>query len=184
VMSSLYSRSSVFSLSEIAYIGLLNRFDPHDPTSLHPQIRARFPTDSPSSWTIGVPQEYNLPDLHPSMSRAWSIAISKLQSSGHKVTKVNLPRTKEALSAYYVLATAEAASNLARYDGIRYGYHFETGGYKEDILTSRALGFGDEVRRRILLGNFTLSARYVIDVTFLIPGRLRVISFKLRKQDD
>lgn len=101
------------------------------------------------------------------MSRAWSIVISKLQSSGHKVTKVSLPRTKEALSAYYVLATAESASNLARYDGVRYGYHSESVGYKESVFTSRSLGFGDEVRRRILLGNFTLSARCIIDLMLL-----------------
>jgi aspartyl-tRNA(Asn)/glutamyl-tRNA(Gln) amidotransferase subunit A len=93
------------------------------------------------------------------MSHAWSTAISLLQSSGHNVAKVSLPRTKQALSAYYVLATAEAASNLARYDGVRYGYNSESMTYWEGVLTSRAQGFGDEVRRRILLGNYTLSAR-------------------------
>ena len=94
------------------------------------------------------------------MSKAWSVAISRLQSTGHTVGRINLPRTKEALSAYYVLATAEAASNLARYDGVRYGYHIDGEGYQDGVFASRAYGFGDEVRRRILLGNYTLSARY------------------------
>jgi len=75
------------------------------------------------------------------------------------VQKISLPRTKEALSAYYVLATAEAASNLARYDGLRYGHHVKGEGYQDGVFASRAEGFGDEVRRRILLGNYTLSAR-------------------------
>jgi aspartyl-tRNA(Asn)/glutamyl-tRNA(Gln) amidotransferase subunit A len=122
--------------------------------------RARLPTKSALPWTFGVPQEYNLPSLHPAMSHAWSVAIQRLQSAGNKVRKISLPRTKEALSAYYVLATAEAASNLARYDGVRYGHHAGITGYQESVFTSRAEGLGDEVRRRILLGNYTLSARY------------------------
>ena len=76
--------------------------------------------------------------------------------------RVSLPRTKEALSAYYVIATAEAASNLARYDGVRYGVREVAGGYREDLCESRGRGFGEEVRRRVLLGNYTLSARYFI----------------------
>jgi aspartyl-tRNA(Asn)/glutamyl-tRNA(Gln) amidotransferase subunit A len=94
------------------------------------------------------------------MTHAWSVAISLLQSAGHKITPISLPRTKEALSAYYVLATAEAASNFARYDGVRYGYHSPVEGYRESVLATRAHALGDEVRRRILLGNYTLSARY------------------------
>jgi aspartyl-tRNA(Asn)/glutamyl-tRNA(Gln) amidotransferase subunit A len=150
---------SVFLFLDSIDVDILNKHDKHDPTSLPPSIRAVFPTESPQKWTFGIPQEYNLPSLHPAMSQAWSTAISKLQSSGHAVTKVSLPRTKEALSAYYVLATAEAASNLARYDGVRYGYNSNSNGYREGVVTSRAQGFGDEVRRRILLGNYTLSAR-------------------------
>jgi aspartyl-tRNA(Asn)/glutamyl-tRNA(Gln) amidotransferase subunit A len=138
---------------------VLNKYDKHDPTSIPPSLRARLPKESPKEWTFGVPQEYNLPSLHPSMAHAWSVAINRLQSSGNDVRKVSLPRTKEALSAYYVLATAEAASNLARYDGVRYGHHSEVNNYIESIFASRAEGLGEEVRRRILLGNYTLSAR-------------------------
>jgi aspartyl-tRNA(Asn)/glutamyl-tRNA(Gln) amidotransferase subunit A len=141
-------------------IDVLNKYDKRDPTSLPDAIRSQFPISSRRKFTFGVPHEYNIPSLHPSMSKVWSIAIAQLQSAGHKVIKVSLPRTKEALSAYYVLATAEAASNLARYDGVRYGFNSQGNGYKDTLLSSRAGGFGDEVRRRILLGNYTLSARY------------------------
>ena len=155
------STHRLFGISslEMVNVDILNKHDKHDPTSLPPSIRSRFPTQSPQNWIFGIPHEYNLPSLHPAMSHAWSTAISLLQSSGHNVAKVSLPRTKQALSAYYVLATAEAASNLARYDGVRYGYNSESKTYREGVLTSRVQGFGDEVRRRILLGNYTLSAR-------------------------
>jgi aspartyl-tRNA(Asn)/glutamyl-tRNA(Gln) amidotransferase subunit A len=149
---------SILPLSSIN-IDILNKHDKHDPTCIHPSIRSRFPLKSPQKWTFGVSTEYNLPSLHPAMSHAWASAIFRLQTSGHTVLKVSLPRTKEALSAYYVLATAEAASNLARYDGVRYGYNSPSEGYREVVLSSRAEGFGDEVRRRILLGNYTLSAK-------------------------
>ena len=144
---------------DMANVDTLNQHDKHDPTSLAPSIRSRFPTKAPPKWTIGVPAEYNLSSLQPAMSRAWSIAISLFENAGHTVTRISLPRTKEALSAYYVLATAEAASNLARYDGIRYGYHAHSDVYRAGVLASRGQGFGEEVRRRIVLGNYTLSAR-------------------------
>lgn len=146
----------------MANVDTLNKHDKHDPTALPHSIRSQFPTETPKKWTIGIPAEYNLPSLHPAMSRAWSIAISLLQSAGHAVTRISLPRTREALSAYYVLATAEAASNLARYDGVRYGYHSDSDVYREGVLASRGKGFGNEVRQRILLGNYTLSARSVV----------------------
>jgi aspartyl-tRNA(Asn)/glutamyl-tRNA(Gln) amidotransferase subunit A len=142
--------------------GALNEYDKRDPTSLLPSIRKRFtePSSTVNKFTFGVPREFNLPSLHPAMSKAWSVAISKLQSQGCTVETIGLPRTKEALSAYYVIATAEAASNLARYDGVRYGYHNTSEGYQDGLFSARAQGFGDEVRRRILLGNYTLSARF------------------------
>ena len=148
------------TVSDVVNVDILNKHDKHDPTSLSPSIRERFPAQSPRNWTYGVPREYNLPNLHPAMSHAWSVAIARLQSSGHSITKVSLSRTKEALSAYYVLATAEASSNLARYDGVRFGYNAGKDRYTDNLFTSRAQGFGDEVRRRILLGNYTLSARF------------------------
>src|ERR1700694_3756316 len=82
---------------------ILNKHDKHDPTSLPPSVRSRFSKTYPDKLTIGIPKEYNLPSLHPAMSHAWSVAISALQSAGHVVKTISLPRTKEALSAYYVL---------------------------------------------------------------------------------
>lgn len=148
-------------------IDILNKHDKHDPTSLSPALRNMFPrprNQGSRSWTFGIPRECNIPSLHPSMTRAWSTAISKLRSSGSTVNTVSLPRTREALSAYYVLATAEAASNLARYDGVRYGFtkpDDDGGGYRDGVLAARNAGMGEEVRRRILLGNYTLSARSI-----------------------
>ena len=87
--------------------------------------------------------------------------MEHLISLGHEIVPVSLPRTPQALSAYYVLAPAEASSNLARYDGVRYGHRHENDRSKEDSILfapTRATGFGDEVRRRILLGAYTLSA--------------------------
>lgn len=127
---------------------------------MSPSLREKFPSQKKGKWTFGIPREYNLPSLHPSTSKAWSVAISKLQASGNQIKRVSLPRTKEALSAYYVIATAEAASNLARYDGVRYGFKREDEGYRDSVLASREEGLGQEVRRRILLGNYTLSATY------------------------
>lgn len=164
------SAESLFSISfhpsKAIYclrVDILNVYDKHDPTLIPTSTRSKFPSTLPSKFTFGIPQEYNLPSLHPSTRKALSISLSSLQKSGHLIRKVSLPRTKEALSAYYLIATAEAASNLARYDGVRYGYHSSSPSqqdYKNNVLASRAEGFGEEVRRRILLGNYTLSTRY------------------------
>jgi aspartyl-tRNA(Asn)/glutamyl-tRNA(Gln) amidotransferase subunit A len=139
----------------------MNAYDSKDPSSLPQAARDLFPKEVPDKLTIGIPQEYNLPSLHPAMVAAWSTAISALQQAGHKIVKISLPTTKEALSTYYVIATAEAASNLARYDGVRFGRHEELNDYEQSLMTSRGEGFGDEVRRRILLGNYSLSSKSV-----------------------
>jgi Amidase len=152
-------RSYSVTLLHSTNLDVLNKHDKRDPTSLPPSVRSRFPLDYPEKLTIGIPKEYNLPSLHPAMSHAWSVAISSLQSTAYSIKPISLPRTKEALSAYYVLATAEAASNLARYDGVRYGYHSAQEGYRDAVHAAREHALGDEVRRRILLGNYTLSAR-------------------------
>jgi aspartyl-tRNA(Asn)/glutamyl-tRNA(Gln) amidotransferase subunit A len=110
---------------------------------------------------IGVPQEYNTVELSPTIRSAWQNSLRHLQSLGHSIHPVSLPATKQALSAYYVLAPAEASSNLAKYDGVRYGVRDpdtpdNAGGYL--YSQTRGSGFGAEVKRRILLGTFTLSA--------------------------
>ncbi|ORZ37363.1 amidase signature domain-containing protein [Catenaria anguillulae PL171] len=119
--------------------------DPLDMTST--ATPPSTPTPKHSPLVIGVPDEYNLTCLSTASRQAWSRALSHLESLGHTLTRVSLPSTLPALAAYYVLAPAEASSNLAKFDGIRYGTH-------------RA-HFGDEVKRRLMVGAFALSARGV-----------------------
>ena len=125
---------------------------------------------------MGVPVEYNIEELDPIVRRAWLCTIEHFQRLGHKVVPVTLPTTKSALSAYYILAPSEASSNLAKYDGVRYGSRAE-GPDKagpDEVLYSRTRGtfLGDEVKARILLGTFSLSAR-AIDNYFVQAQKVR-----------
>ena len=108
------------------------------------------------------------------MRAAWARTLKKLKDAGHSIRSISLPTTKEALSAYYVLAPAEASSNLAKYDSVRYGSRPEDDGTNSGLLFSRARrqGFGEEVRRRILLGAYTLSAD-AIDNYFIQAQKVR-----------
>jgi aspartyl-tRNA(Asn)/glutamyl-tRNA(Gln) amidotransferase subunit A len=151
----------------------LNQHDDRDPTSLSPRSRSRiasyFASPSLSSrlasrpLRVGVPIEYNISELAPSVRHVWLNALAHLEEQGHTIHPVSLPATKLALSAYYVLAPAEASSNLAKYDGVRYGTRAEgndSGDGPDGYLyaKTRGQGFGAEVKRRILLGAFSLSA--------------------------
>lgn len=111
---------------------------------------------------IGVPAEYNVQELHPLVRQAWTRTLSLLSDLGHEITPVSLPTTQQALSAYYVLAPAEASSNLAKYDGVRYGTPRPSDlpdNHNGPLYSHyRGLYFGEEVKRRILLGTFSLSA--------------------------
>ncbi|KAI9659917.1 MAG: Trimeric GatFAB AmidoTransferase(AdT) complex subunit [Bathelium mastoideum] len=146
----------------------LNAHDHQDPTSLRPSIRHRIAT-SPSllrsPLRIGVPAQYNIHELAPAVRIAWHRTLARLRSLGHTLHAVSLPTTPAALAAYYVLAPAEASSNLAKYDGVRYGTRTSgSGGGGGDAeggvlyAATRGAGFGPEVRRRIVLGAYTLSA--------------------------
>ena len=124
-------------------------------------------------YRIGLPIEYNIEELHYLVRKAWMHAVSILEASGHEIVPISLPSTKAALSAYYVLAPAEASSNLAKYDGVRYGppssqppdlnvddIGSNTPPPSEERLyaSHRGAHFGPEVKRRILLGTFSLSS--------------------------
>jgi aspartyl-tRNA(Asn)/glutamyl-tRNA(Gln) amidotransferase subunit A len=110
---------------------------------------------------IGLPAEYYTDALNSEVREAVEKAIDRLQQNGAVVKRVSLPHTEYAIAAYYILATAEASSNLARYDGSRYGFRAEDAkGLQETYIESRSLGFGDEVKRRIMLGTYVLSAGY------------------------
>ncbi|MCD4705693.1 Asp-tRNA(Asn)/Glu-tRNA(Gln) amidotransferase subunit GatA [bacterium] len=115
---------------------------------------------------IGIPKEYFIKELNPEIKKNISQAAKKLESLGCKIIDVSLPHTKHAIAVYYIIVPSEVSSNMARYDGIRYGYSITNDKNKiaknlTDIYTkSRAKGFGDEVKRRIMIGTYALSAGY------------------------
>ncbi|KAL4801755.1 amidase signature domain-containing protein [Aspergillus unguis] len=174
--------------------GILNQHDTRDPTSLSPLSRSRILSrlSSPrltsrlrsTPLRIGVPLEYNISELDPSVRQAWCRSLEYLQNQGHIIQPVSLPTTKSALSAYYILAPAEASSNLAKYDGVRYGTRSESNSNEQHNADSylyaqtRGEGFGPEVKRRIMLGAFSLSAE-AIDNYFIQAQRIR----RLVRQD-
>jgi aspartyl-tRNA(Asn)/glutamyl-tRNA(Gln) amidotransferase subunit A len=123
---------------------------------------------------IGVPLEYNITELEPGVLQAWNDCLVSLQDRGATIVPISLPNTKHALSAYYVLAPAEAASNLSKYDGVRYGTRDGLADGGDGVLYSRTRGdgFGDEVKRRILLGSYTLSSE-AVDNYFLKAQKVR-----------
>lgn len=109
---------------------------------------------------IGIPQEYRQDGMNEEIVAYWDKAIEMLKERGAEIVSVSLPHTKYALPAYYVIAPAEASSNLARYDGIRYGNRVAGNGLDGLYLNTRTEGFGKEVKRRILIGTYVLSAGY------------------------
>jgi aspartyl-tRNA(Asn)/glutamyl-tRNA(Gln) amidotransferase subunit A len=124
---------------------------------------------------IGIPLDYNISSLDPTVRRTWLHSLSLLQANGHTLHPVRLPTTQQALSAYYVLAPAEASSNLAKYDGVRYGSRADSpDGTPQSVLfaKTRGQGFGPEIQRRILLGAFSLSAQ-AIDNYFIQAQKVR-----------
>ncbi|CRG88710.1 aspartyl-tRNA(Asn)/glutamyl-tRNA (Gln) amidotransferase subunit A [Talaromyces islandicus] len=166
---------------------ILDDHDSRDPTNLSPNSRSRisallsqprFSSRLASrSLRIGVPLEYNTAELTPSIRRAWLSALKSLEKQGHSLHPVSLPSTKHALPAYYILAPAEASSNLAKYDGIRYGNRASGPDSGEGVnghlyAKTRGTGFGAEVQRRILLGSFSLSAD-AMDNYFIQAQRIR-----------
>ena len=124
---------------------------------------------------IGLPQEYlNAPGLSEDVRKALDSALEKLKSLGAELLEVSLPHTKYAVAVYYIIATAEASANLARFDGIRYGARKEAGDLVQSYFASRGAGFGDEVKRRILLGTYVLSSGYY-DAYYLRAQKVRTL---------
>ena len=175
--------------------------DPRDPTSLSRRSRDRMARNRRSlaiqagqhlpqapieekAWhfyrngfsdlNIGIPMEYNIAELDPVVREAWQSALDLFQKQGCNLVPVSLPSTKHALSAYYILAGAEAASNLSKYDGVRYGTRASSNDEAADVLYSntRGEGLGDEVKRRILLGSYSLSSK-AIDNYFIKAQKVR-----------
>ncbi|KAI0188441.1 glutamyl-tRNA amidotransferase subunit A [Xylaria flabelliformis] len=172
----------------IVGLGLYAEHDPRDPTSLPESVRSRITADkegytstittgeSLRGLTFGLPLEYNIEELDPRIRQGWLQALQTIQELGGRIVPISLPSTKNALSAYYVIAPAEASSNLAKYDGIRYGYRDTNGpsDAQDGVLyaRTRGSGFGSEVKRRILLGSYTLSSE-AIDNYFIQAQKVR-----------
>jgi len=136
--------------------------DPKDSTSLPVETPdfAAFVGKSVKGLRIGVPKEYRVDGMPAEIDAIWEQGIAWLKDAGCEIVEVSLPHTKYALPAYYIVAPAEASSNLARYDGMRYGLRVEGGNLTETYEGTRAAGFGAEVKRRILIGTYVLSAGY------------------------
>ena len=123
---------------------------------------------------IGVPREYFGEGLEPEVARSVRAAIEKLRAAGCSVSEISLPNSPQAIATYYIVATAEASSNLARYDGIRYGRRAPAAQLLELYEKTRAEGFGAEVKRRIMLGTYALSAGYY-DAYYLRAQKVRAL---------
>ncbi len=139
-------------------------FDPKDSTSLDlpvPEWEAGLNADMKGK-TVGVPREYRMDGMDDDVAKSWEDGIAWMKDAGAEIVEISLPHTKYALAAYYIIAPAEASSNLARYDGVRYGLRDlpDGAGLQDMYAATRAEGFGDEVKRRILIGTYVLSAGF------------------------
>jgi aspartyl-tRNA(Asn)/glutamyl-tRNA(Gln) amidotransferase subunit A len=139
-------------------------FDPKDATSLNmavPDWEAALSSDLKGK-KVGIPKEYRLEGIDPEIDAMWDAGIAMLKDAGAEVVEISLPHTKYALPTYYIIAPAEASSNLARYDGVRYGLRDlpQGAGLQDMYAATRADGFGPEVKRRIMIGTYVLSAGF------------------------
>ncbi|HZL00258.1 MAG TPA: Asp-tRNA(Asn)/Glu-tRNA(Gln) amidotransferase subunit GatA [Caulobacteraceae bacterium] len=154
--------------------------DPKDSTSLPvevPDFRHSVGR-SVKGLRVGVPKEYRVDPMPPAIEALWTRGVEWLKDAGCEVVEVSLPHTRYALPAYYIIAPAEASSNLARYDGMRYGLRVDGATLDEVYDRTREEGFGPEVKRRILIGTYVLSAGYY-DAYYL-----RALKVRRRIADD
>ena len=123
---------------------------------------------------IGIPKEYRMPGMASEIETLWQHGAQWLKDAGAETVEISLPYTKYALPAYYIVAPAEASSNLARYDGVRYGLRVPGGDVIDMYEQTRAAGFGKEVRRRVMIGTYVLSAGYY-DAYYLRAQKVRTL---------
>ncbi|MBW0145258.1 Asp-tRNA(Asn)/Glu-tRNA(Gln) amidotransferase subunit GatA [Sphingomicrobium clamense] len=153
-------------------------FDPKDSTSLDAPVsnwEASLSGDLKGK-KVGIPKEYRIDGVPEDINALWDQGIEWLRDAGAEPVEISLPHTKYALPTYYIIAPAEASSNLARYDGVRYGLRevVEGGGLHDMYKATRAEGFGDEVKRRIMIGTYVLSAGFY-DAYFTKAQRVRAL---------
>jgi len=158
-------------------LGAMASVDPRDSTSvdvLVPDYEAGLGTGV-RGLRVGIPKEYRIDGLAPEIDALWTQGVEWLKAQGAEIVEVSLPHTKYALPTYYIVAPAEASSNLARYDGVRFGHRAKgVHDITELYEKSRAEGFGKEVQRRILIGTYVLSSGYY-DAFYLQAQKLRCL---------
>ena len=134
--------------------------DPKDSTSINQPVPhyEKFLNANVKGLKIGIPKEYNLPGLHADIARLWQQSATWFKEMGAEIVDISLPHTEYGLPVYYIVNPSEASSNLARYDGVRYGLRVEGNSLEDMYEKTRTAGFGDEVKRRILIGTHALSA--------------------------
>jgi aspartyl-tRNA(Asn)/glutamyl-tRNA(Gln) amidotransferase subunit A len=140
-------------------------YDPKESTSVPIEVPdyREYLSRGIEGWTVGIPKEYFIEGIDPEVLAAVQNAIKVIEGSGGRCIEISLPHTEYCLAVYYIVAPAEASSNLARYDGVKYGFRSGAGNV-QDLLTmykkTRSEGFGAEVKRRIMLGTYVLSSGY------------------------
>ncbi len=149
-------------------------YDAKDSTSSKKEVPdfSTFLSKDIKGLKVGIPNEYRVDGMNEEIVTYWDKAAQMLKDAGAEVVSISLPHTKYALPTYYVIAPAEASSNLARYDGVRYGNRKEGNGLDELYINTRTAGFGKEVKRRILIGTYVLSAGYY-DAYYLKAQKVR-----------
>ncbi len=137
-------------------------YDPKDSTSAQKSVPdfAAALTGDVKGLKIGIPKEYRMDGMPDEIEKIWQDGIDMMKDAGAQIVDVSLPHTKYALPTYYIIAPAECSSNLARYDGVRYGLRVEGEDLNDTYENTRAQGFGDEVKRRIMIGTYALSSGY------------------------
>jgi len=152
----------------------MSGYDSKDSTSIDIKVD-NYPsklTDNIKGLKIGIPKEYRVENMPKEIDDLWKKGIDYLKDAGAIIKNISLPHTKYALPAYYIVAPAEASSNLARYDGVKYGHRAKGKNLIEMYENTRSEGFGDEVKRRILIGTYVLSSGYY-DAYYLKAQKVR-----------
>ena len=153
---------------------IISGYDPKDSTSIDIKVEnySSKLTDKVKGLKIGIPKEYRVDNMPNEIDKLWKKGIDYLKDAGAIIKNISLPHTKYALPAYYIVAPAEASSNLARYDGVKYGHRSKGNNLVEMYENTRSDGFGDEVKRRILIGTYVLSSGYY-DAYYLKAQKVR-----------
>ena len=152
----------------------ISAYDPLDSTSVNRPVPsyATYLNGQVAGLKVGIPKEYFIPGMQSDVEQAVRKAIRVLEQNAIRIEEISLPHTEYAVAAYYIIATAEASSNLARYDGMKYGYRAPARELIETYMKTRQQGFGAEVKRRIMLGTYALSAGYY-DAYYLKAQKVR-----------